>query len=355
MLSDNGINAIEVRGLCRSFQEFALQDVSFDLPKGCILGLIGENGAGKSTTIRLIMNSLTKDKGTVRVLGVDNDAPGFCQVKNDLGVVLDEAYFPAVINAAVVDKMMAQTYERWSSQTFRGYIRRLNLPEKQPFKEYSRGMKMKLAIAVALSHDPKLLILDEATSGLDPIVRDEILDIFNDFTRDPDHSILMSSHILSDLEKLCDYVAYIHQGRLLFCEEKDQLLERYGLLATLLVAVIQMVSVLICHLTGISCELTTQEHLIMVLGFLFCGLVLMAVNLPILFRIGSEKGRTLYLIVTMVFAMACSTLIIKASHMGPFLWELSPAILAAAGIVIVILCQMVSIRVSIKAYTARRV
>ena len=231
MLSDNGINAIEVRGLCRSFQEFALQDVSFDLPKGCILGLIGENGAGKSTTIRLIMNSLTKDKGTVRVLGVDNDAPGFCQVKNDLGVVLDEAYFPAVINAAVVDKMMAHTYERWSSQTFRGYIRRLNLPEKQPFKEYSRGMKMKLAIAVALSHDPKLLILDEATSGLDPIVRDEILDIFNDFTRDPDHSILMSSHILSDLEKLCDYVAYIHQGRLLFCEEKDQLLERYGLLA----------------------------------------------------------------------------------------------------------------------------
>lgn len=231
MLNDNGASAIEVRDLCKSFGEFSLQDISFDLPKGCILGLIGENGAGKSTTIRLIMNSLTRDKGSVRVLGVDNEDPGFCQVKNDIGVVLDEAYFPAVINAALVDKMMAHTYKRWSSQTFRGYIRRLNLTENQPFKEYSRGMKMKLAIAVALSHEPKLLILDEATSGLDPIVRDEILDIFNDFTRDPEHSILMSSHILSDLEKLCDYIAFIHQGRLLFCEEKDQLLEQYGLLS----------------------------------------------------------------------------------------------------------------------------
>lgn len=230
MLSSNVTNAIEVRNLSKSFIDFRLQDISFDLPKGCILGLIGENGAGKSTTIRLIMNSLAKDSGSVRVLGVDNGDPAFRQVKNDIGVVLDEAYFPAVINTQIVDKMMASTYTNWSSSTFRRYLRRLELPEKRPFKEFSRGMKMKLSIAVALSHDPKLLILDEATSGLDPIVRDEILDIFNDFTRDPDHSILISSHILSDLEKICDYIAFIHKGQLMFCEEKDRLTDAYGLL-----------------------------------------------------------------------------------------------------------------------------
>lgn len=224
-------NAIEVRDLCRSFKKFSLQDISFDLPKGCIMGLIGENGAGKSTTIRLIMNSLKKDKGTIRVLGTDNQDEAFSQIKNDIGIVMDEAYFPAVINIGIVDKMMASVYRNWSSAVFRGYADRFDLPENRPFKEYSRGMKMKLSIAAALSHAPKLLILDEATSGLDPVVRDEILDIFNDFTRDPDHSILISSHILSDLEKICDYIAFIHKGKLLFCEEKDLLTEQYGLLS----------------------------------------------------------------------------------------------------------------------------
>ncbi len=223
--------AIEVRNLNKAFRDFCLRDISFDLPKGCILGLIGENGAGKSTTVRLIMNSLKKDSGSVRVLGVDNEDAAFQQVKNDIGIVLDEAYFPAVIHTRIVDKMMSSTYANWNSDIFRGYIRRLDLPENRPFKEYSRGMKMKLSIAVALSHDPKLLILDEATSGLDPVVRDEILDIFNDFTRDPEHSILISSHILSDLEKLCDYIAFIHKGKLMFCEEKDLLMEQYGLLS----------------------------------------------------------------------------------------------------------------------------
>lgn len=224
-------NAIEVRNVSKNFKKFNLQDISFDLPMGCVLGLIGENGAGKSTTIRLIMNSLKRDGGTIRVLGADNQDKSFQQIKNDIGVVMDEAYFPAVINTQIVDKMMAAVYDNWSSQTFRKYVNKFDLPEKQPFKEYSRGMKMKLSIAVALSHDPKLLILDEATSGLDPIIRDEILDIFNDFTREPDHSILISSHILSDLEKLCDYIAFIHKGRIVFCEEKDQLMEKYGLIS----------------------------------------------------------------------------------------------------------------------------
>lgn len=223
-------NAIEIRNLTKEFKGFTLKDISFSLPKGCILGLVGENGAGKSTTIKLMMNALKKTSGEVTVLGVDHEAAEFNAVKEDIGVVLDEAYFPGVIDVAAVNKMMKATYCRWDEDAFFDYIRRFNLPEKKQFKDFSRGMKMKLAIAVALSHKPKLLILDEATSGLDPMVRDEILDIFYDFTRDPEHSILISSHIIRDLEKLCDYIAFIHEGKLLVCDEKDRLLEEYGIL-----------------------------------------------------------------------------------------------------------------------------
>lgn len=222
--------AIEISGLTKRFDGFTLDKINLNLPKGCILGLIGENGAGKSTTIRLIMNALRKDEGTVKVLGMDNESKNFDTLKEDIGVVLDEACFPVVLNANDVNRMMKYTYRRWNEKKFAELIRRFNLPEKKTFKDFSRGMKMKLAIAVALSHDPKLLILDEATGGLDPVVRDEILEIFYDFTRQPDHSILISSHILSDLEKLCDYVAFLHDGRLLFSEEKDLLMEKYGIL-----------------------------------------------------------------------------------------------------------------------------
>ena len=223
------MNAIELNHICKSFGEFAIQDLSLTVPSGTICGLVGENGAGKSTTIRLLMNALRPDGGTARVLGVDVSSPEFRAVKEDVGVVLDEAYYPETLTAVQVGKVMAGTYKRWDQGIYDGYLRRFDLPGKKPFKDFSRGMKMKLAIAVALSHQPKLLILDEATSGLDPIVRDEVLEIFNEFTREEDHSILISSHILSDLEKLCDYIAFLHQGRLLFCDEKDQLLEAYGI------------------------------------------------------------------------------------------------------------------------------
>ena len=222
-------NALELRSVSRSFDGFALRDVSFTLPRGCILGLVGENGAGKSTTIKLIMNVLQRDSGEITVLGCDNTVPEFRAVKEDIGVVLDEACFPSVLNAKQIGKVMAGIYARWDDALYRSYLQRFQLPEKKTFKDYSRGMKMKLAIAAALSHHPKLLILDEATSGLDPIVRDEILEIFSEFTRDPENAILISSHIVSDLEKLCDYIAFIHQGQLLFCQEKDALLERYGI------------------------------------------------------------------------------------------------------------------------------
>ena len=223
------MNAIELSHVTKHFPGFTLQDLSLTVPSGTICGLVGENGAGKSTTIRLLMGALRPDSGTCAALGTRTDAPEFLSVKEDIGVVLDEAYFPESLNALHVGRIMARTYRRWDDKQYAGYLARFDLPEKKPFKDFSRGMKMKLAIAVALSHSPRLLVLDEATAGLDPIVRDEVLEIFNEFTREEDHSILISSHILSDLEKLCDYIAFLHQGRLLFCDEKDRLLEEYGI------------------------------------------------------------------------------------------------------------------------------
>ena len=223
------MNAIELSHVNKSFGDFAIQDLSLTVPGGTICGLVGENGAGKSTTIRLLMGALRPDSGTASVLGTDVSSPEFREVKEDVGVVLDEAYFPESLNAMQVGKIMAATYRRWDQRLYDSYLKRFDLPEKKQFKDFSRGMRMKLAIAVALSHQPKLLVLDEATAGLDPIVRDEVLDIFNEFTREEDHSILISSHILSDLEKLCDYIAFLHNGRLLFCAEKDALLDDLGL------------------------------------------------------------------------------------------------------------------------------
>ena len=223
------LNAIEIKGLMKEYPGFRLDGLDLTLPSGSIMGLVGENGAGKSTTIKLIMNAAHRDGGTVSVLGTDNRSAAFNEVKEDIGVVLYEGCFPESLTAPQVGKIMAATYRRWEQDTFDAYCRRFGLPEKTAFKDYSRGMKMKLTIAVALSHQAQLLVLDEATAGLDPIVRDEILELFNEFTRDETHSVLISSHILSDLEKLCDYIAFLHQGRLLFCEEKDALLEQYGI------------------------------------------------------------------------------------------------------------------------------
>ena len=222
-------NAIELNHISKSFGEFSLKDVTLAIPAGTICGLVGENGAGKSTLIRILMGALRPDSGAAVTLGVDVSAPDFLDAKEDIGVVLDEGCFPETLTAPQVGRVMAATYRRWEQDTFDAYCRRFALPEKTAFKDYSRGMKMKLTIAVALSHQAQLLVLDEATAGLDPIVRDEILELFNEFTRDETHSVLISSHILSDLEKLCDYIAFLHQGRLLFCDEKDRLLEEYGI------------------------------------------------------------------------------------------------------------------------------
>lgn len=222
------MNALEINGLRKSYKDFELENVSFSLPSGCILGLIGENGAGKSTIIKLILNMINRDGGTITVLGKDNKE-NFELTKEDIGVVLDDIGFPECITAQQVNNIMKYTYKNWNEKLYYEYIRQFDIPEKKQFKEYSRGTKMKLGIAVALSHDPKLLILDEATNGLDPVVRDEITDIFSEFTRDESHTILISSHIVSDLEKICDYIAFLHKGKLMLCEEKDRLLEEYVL------------------------------------------------------------------------------------------------------------------------------
>ena len=223
------MNALEIRNLTRHFGDFTLDSLNLTLPGGCILGLIGENGAGKSTTIRLILGMLRPDGGTVTILGRDN-RDNLALTKQDIGVVLDEVGIPECMTPKQVGIVMADVFTRWDAKTYEGLLERFSLPENKKFREFSRGMKMKLGLAVALSHEAKLLILDEATSGLDPVVRDEVVSILSEFTRDERHSILISSHIVSDLEKLCDYVAFLHRGKLLLCEEKDMLLSEYGIL-----------------------------------------------------------------------------------------------------------------------------
>lgn len=221
------MNALEIKNVTKKYKGFTLDNINFTLPSGCIMGLIGENGAGKSTLIKAILGMIKYD-GTISVLGAEENAE-LLKAKQDIGVVLDQSYFPDGINVKQVNSIMKNTYENWDENEFFGYIDKFSLPLDRAFKDYSRGMRMKLSMAVALSHKAKLLILDEPTGGLDPIVRDEIVDILYDYTRAEDHSVLMSSHILSDLQKLCDYIAFIHEGKLVFVDEKDALTERYGL------------------------------------------------------------------------------------------------------------------------------
>ena len=223
------MNALELKNISKSFSGFCLDNISLTLPSGCIMGLIGENGAGKSTTIKLILDMLHKDSGTITILGKDNDK-NISLIKEDIGVVMDEVGMPECLTAKQIGNVMKHTFRNWNEAEYARLLQKLSLPDNKPFKDFSRGMKMKLGIAVAMSHGAKLLLLDEPTSGLDPVVRDEVVDMFCDFTRDENHSILISSHIVSDLEKLCDYMAFLHKGKLLLCEEKDILLSEYGII-----------------------------------------------------------------------------------------------------------------------------
>jgi len=221
--------ALELKNVAKNYEDFSLQDVNIALPEGAIMGLIGENGAGKSVTIKLILDLISRDGGTINILGRDNKKD-LKQVKENIGVVLDESCFTDNFNLKSINLIMKNIYRTWDEDAFMQYAKRFSLSAKKIIKNYSRGMKMKLALAVALSHDTKLLILDEATSGLDPIIREEILEVFLDFIQDEKHSIFMSSHIISDLEKICDYITFIHQGKIIFSENKDDLLDNFGIL-----------------------------------------------------------------------------------------------------------------------------
>lgn len=219
---------LRVENLTKQYAQFKLDHVSFSVPKGTIMGLIGENGAGKSTTINAILDLVRRDEGTVTFWGQELSSSK--QLKEDIGVVFDGINFYETLTAAQIGKISGAAYSRWDMRLYNDYLKRFQLPSDKAIKSFSKGMKMKLCIAVALSHRPKLLILDEATGGLDPVMRDDILDIFLEFVQDEEHSILMSSHITTDLEKVADYITFIHQGKVLFSKTKDELRYRYGII-----------------------------------------------------------------------------------------------------------------------------
>ncbi|MDD7373890.1 MAG: ABC transporter ATP-binding protein [Sarcina ventriculi] len=219
--------AIEVRNLTKEYENFKLENASFNVGKGTIMGFIGENGAGKSTTIKAILNLIKKDNGLITVLGkeINRNENG---IKNELGIVLNDGNFNEKLNVKAINKIMKNIYKRWDDDVFYKYIEKFNIDTSKKIEEFSKGMKMKLSIAIALSHKAKILILDEATSGLDPVARDEVLDILMEFIQNEENSILMSSHITSDLEKIADYITFIHNGEIIFSENKDKLIYDMG-------------------------------------------------------------------------------------------------------------------------------
>lgn len=223
------MDAINIKNLNRAFNEFALKDVSLSLPQGSIMGLIGENGSGKTTLIKLILGALRKDSGNIEVLGNPQDE-SFYLVKEDIGVVFDNMGIFDMLTAKDTGAVMSKLFKNWDKEEYSALIEKFKIPQKTKFKELSKGSKMKLGIAVALSHKAKLLILDEPASGLDPAARDDFLNILWDFTRDETHSVLISSHIVTDLEKICDYITFLHEGKVIFSDEKDRILESYGIL-----------------------------------------------------------------------------------------------------------------------------
>ena len=222
-------NALTISGLTKTYKYFVLDRVSFDVPEGSIVGLIGENGAGKSTIINCILDIIEKDSGSISVLGQKNDKNNV-SLKENIGVALDASDVYDNYTVKQVENIMKDVYKQWNHEVYDYYIQKFALPLNKMIKDFSRGMKMKMAITIALSHQPKLLILDEATSGLDPIMRDEILDVFMEFVQDENHAILLSSHISSDLEKIADYITFIHEGKLILSTSKDELIYEYGLM-----------------------------------------------------------------------------------------------------------------------------
>lgn len=224
----NNEHTLVIKDLSKSYKDFSLNGISFSIPKGTVMGFVGQNGAGKTTTIKSILNLINIDSGEISVFGLDskNDS---VRIKEDIGVVFDELGLPNTLNCNMVNSIMKNIYKHWDSKEFFGYLEQFKLPPNKSFKKFSRGMQMKLQAAIALSHKAKLLILDEATSGLDPIARNELLDILLEYMEDEEHSILMSSHITSDLERVADYITFIDEGSILLSEEKYEITEKHSI------------------------------------------------------------------------------------------------------------------------------
>ncbi len=220
-------HALTLSALTKTYPDFTLDGVSFHVPKGSIVGLVGENGAGKSTTIHAVLGLIQRDGGQISILGKEElDSPG----KELIGAVFDGSNYPEILSPRKINRILKHIYRSWDEQAWFRLLKQFSLPPDKKIKHFSKGMKMKLAISAALSHHPKLLILDEVTSGLDPVIRDDILDMLLDFVQDEEHSILISSHITSDLEKIADYIVFIHEGKIVFSKPKDELTEQYGIL-----------------------------------------------------------------------------------------------------------------------------
>lgn len=220
---------LELCNVTKNYEDFKLDNVSFSVPQGCICGFIGQNGAGKTTTIQLILDIIKKDAGSIQVFGDSMEKNGPA-LKEKIGVVFDEMGFHEFLTANEINNIMKNIYADWQEDVFFNYLKRFSLPRKKRCGAFSRGMRMKLQIAVALSHKAELLIMDEPTSGLDPIVRNEILQIFQEFVLEENHTILLSSHITGDLERIADMVTFIDHGKIILSGDKDEILENHGLL-----------------------------------------------------------------------------------------------------------------------------
>ncbi|MBD3109681.1 ABC transporter ATP-binding protein [Bacillus sp. AGMB 02131] len=220
---------LEVRGLCKDYNTFSLKNIDIQVPKGSIVGFIGENGAGKTTTIKAIIGAIHREQGDIQILGQPVDHQ-FEKIKQNIAVVMEGCFFYEDFTAHQIEKVLKGFYHKWNSEKFAHYLQKFKLPRDKKIKEFSKGMRMKLSLSIGLSYDAKLLILDEPTSGLDPIVRNEILDEFLTFIQDEERGILLSSHITSDLEKIADYITFIHEGEIVFTEMKDDLIYNYAVL-----------------------------------------------------------------------------------------------------------------------------
>ncbi|MBQ8614808.1 MAG: ABC transporter ATP-binding protein [Ruminiclostridium sp.] len=222
-------NVIEIKSLFKKYEKFALEDINLVVPQGTVVGFIGANGAGKSTTIKAVLGLFKRDGGSVTVFGEDSEKMSN-ETREKIGVVFDTIPYPKNLTVVQLEKVLSGIYKSWESEKFFGYMNRFELPLKKKIKGFSRGMEMRLSIAAALSHNPSLLVLDEPTGGLDPVMRSDILDIFLDFMQDETHSIFISSHITGDLDRIADYICFIHKGKIVFTEERNEMLEKYRIL-----------------------------------------------------------------------------------------------------------------------------